>query len=191
MRSAHGDVNLSGIDGCVDVESQSGNIFIAINKLRGKSQVKALCGCVSMNINPEVSVTCELVSTNKKNADVAIDVKSPFFRLTEGALHHGFVRGVFEGVTEDLSQKGRSALMSGKIDLVAAKSYALHAERFNNRETTVETSFQSSSPVANDNTKNSISDSILPEISITANESISIKSLSWKDTIKQKYGLLF
>jgi hypothetical protein len=175
VNNKSGDVSVSGVDGTLDVSNQSGAVSVSINKLRGRSRVTAIKGTASVNLNPEVCVIGELARTSPVVESGNIAIKSRQFRITSGSFESGFIRGVFDAVKEEPSRKGRSASTSGKIDLLAASTYALHADRFDDG-----TMAENSTGVAQPP---------LPELFVSASDKISVASLSWKEAIRQKYNV--
>ena len=143
-----------------------------------------------MNINPEIS--CELsmksmthsqsspqfqseynVSYDQKNQSSSIIVESPNFSRKSSVDHHDQIEGILTGKKPDPKSKGRSASISGKIDLLSAQKYSLSSERF-------------SSPKQQHQSEKNHE---LPSISLKAGSSVFVESLSWLQAIQRKYDV--
>jgi hypothetical protein len=142
-----------------------------------------------MNINPEIS--CELsmksmlhslsspqfqseckVSSDEKIQSSSIIIESPNFSRKSSVEHHDHIEGILTGKKPDPNLKGRSASISGKIDLLSAQKYSLSSERF-------------SSPKQRQSEKNHE----LPSVSLKAGSSIFVESLSWLQALQRKYDV--
>jgi hypothetical protein len=172
-----GDVAIQGIDGKINVLNLSGNISLQVNKLSEKSEnvVKAVDGSISVNLNPEISARVRLQGPN---ANEIVVIAENFRVAKASAFLHG-IEGSFEGQLRDKNLHGRSALISGKIDLISAEKYSLHSQRFttNGDEHLSECD---GSKISNSSQS--------PLLSVVAALGIRIETLSWMQAIRRKHG---
>ena len=165
-----GNVSISGIDGNFHILNLLGDIAIQINKLCvGQSSANSLNGSLSVKVNPELSthVTISVPDTNPKES-IKLDVTN--FHPTDASKPTS-IAGFFKGESRTKNLRGRMHLVSGKIDLLSAKMYALHAERF-----------------VVSNGKDATSSDSTPMLSVRAAKEIHVESLSWRQAIQRKFG---
>ena len=158
--------------------NKHGNVSVQVNKLKNrvKSTIECQDGSVVAQINPEISVSLELDSGGALNMNTR-----NFHERTR--ISPTITRGDLEAATPNVKNKGRSTLISGKIDLISAQKYALHAERFG--------SSGDENQVSTDDQMGEMSGSKdNPYLSITTPKDVTIKTLSWMDAIKDKFGFL-
>ena len=173
-----GNVQVNGVDGIIGILNKRGDVSVQVNKLKSgmKSYIKCLNGSVTTQINPEISVSLEL------DCEESLNINTKSF-LEQSRTSPTKMKGNLEAVTSEVKNKGRSTLISGKIDLISAQQYALHAERFGNDGDDDRTS-------TDDQIGKFERDGENPHFSIAASKDITIKTLSWMDAIKEKFGFL-
>ena len=172
------DVEVNGVDGIISILNKRGDVSVQVNKLKSsmRSSIECQHGSVTTQINPEISVSLEVDSRES----LKMNTKN-FFE--QSRLSPTKMKGTLEAVTSDVKNKGRSTLISGKIDLLSAQRYALHAERFGNNGDDDGTSTDNSM-------REFEGDKDIPYLLITASKDITVKTLSWMDAIKEKFGFL-
>ena len=143
-----------------------------------KSTVECINGSITALLNPELSVFLRL------DAGESLHMNTKNFH-EENRSSPTKTTGTLEAMTAEVKNKGRSTLISGKIDLISAQKYALHAERFSN---------DGDHDDASHNTKHGSEIGELggdnPHFYIVASKNITIETLSWMDAIKKKFGFL-
>ena len=138
-----------------------------------KSTVECINGSITALLNPELSVFLRL------DAGESLHMNTKNF-LEENRSSPTKTTGILEAMTAEVKNKGRSTLISGKIDLISAQRYALHAERFSNDGDHDAKHGSEIGELGGDN----------PHFYIVASKNITIETLSWMDAIKKKFGFL-
>ena len=105
------------------------------------------------------------------------------------------MKGRLAAQESEVKEKGRSTLISGKIDLLSAQKYALHAERFSKVDH-VDKHEQSVAakgirPEGEDGKETGgTNENDDPTLIVEALGEIKIETLSWMDVIKRRHGFL-
>ncbi len=162
LENSKEDINVKSLDGTFDIMSESGNIFIHVNKLdhNSNSTLVSKKGNTNVNIDTAVSTKISMESTTNKELIITSD-------LFLNEINNGNYKMGYH--LQNLDNKNYDSKGSGKINLSSAYNQSLN-------------SFVNDSV----NDKKNIASSI----DIKAFGSVKVETISWMDNIKKKYGLL-
>ncbi len=165
LQNSNEDIKIKSLDGSCDVLSESGNIFIHINKIDHKSNSTLVSKKGNTNVNIDSAVSTKfLMKSMAKELKIISDL------FLHELRDDNYIVGYH---LQDLINKSLKNKGSGKINLSSAYQQSLYT-------------------FMNDSVKDekNIASSITSSISINSYGSIQLETISWMDNIKKKYGLI-
>jgi len=179
VHAHRGNISVSGIDGCLDVLADEGNVTLQINRLQPGSQTvaRAIRGGIQARINPEqaADLRCESQGIAGRARVTVVADETAFERhepRNAPFLAVGKLTGRSASGADTVVSSGR-ANRSGKIDLQGAKPDA-------------NSDFGSSS--GSGTGFGSGTSAGLPSLTLTARGHVRLETLSWFEAIRRKYG---
>ena len=165
LQNSNEDIKVNSLDGSCDILSESGNIFIHINKIDHNSNSTLVSKKGNTNVNIDAAVNTKFLLKSK-----AKELKIISNLFLHELMDDNYVVGYH---LQDLADKNSNDKGSGKINLSSAYKQSLYT-------------------FINDSVKDgkNITSSIASSISINSYGSIQLETISWMDNIKKKYGLI-